>query len=155
MKKKKKKRQGWLFLHGCEGGGSHTWVKSKTEGRNLNSFTRCGLRASLEKKKEKKARARLTPIHQCMKRKIPVTAAEKLCKVLDRSRLVEDWGPFFFWIVSHAGPNMTYSHQHMHLHRQLTPRQSLQTESNPNKHWTPLLTVAPGNPISHHDTRHE
>lgn len=61
----------------------------------------------------------------------------------------------FFWIISRVGTNIPYSHQHMHLHGQLTYRQNLQTESNQNKHWTTLLTIAPGNPISHHDTRHD
>lgn len=80
-----------------------------------------------------------TPMQE--KRKKTVTAARSHAKL-------------WMWI-SHVGLNMTYAHQPMHLGRQLTYRQRLQTESHQNKHWTTRLTLAPGNPISHHDMRHD
>lgn len=46
---------------------------------------------------------------------------------------------------------ITYLHQYTqaYLHT------GVQTESNQNKHWTTLLTAAPGNPISQYDMRHD
>lgn len=93
----------------------------------------------------------VAPIHQRIKN---CHCSSELRRVLDGSHLLEDWG-FPFWIISHAGTNITYSHQHMHLDRQLAYERSLQTESNQNKHWTTLLTIAPGNPISQYDMRHD
>lgn len=60
---------------------------------------------------------------------------------------------FPFRIISHAAADITYINTGTRSRHALARR--VHTAGNQNKHWTTLLTVAPGNPICQYDTRHD